>query len=167
MGCVPMGTNDRRPSPDQKHALWRYNTAATLLSKVAVRSDLTFDLIVQTAEIAGKARTRLRRLPSSKIGHSGKGPGTLQRDVGQAGRNDVVTDSDCVKIVHNLRVSVENEKKGLDFDVQATLVEVDQSSLMHLNTNFKWLIAQTGSDMNNQEAERVLNIMIEHARRLW
>ena len=159
--------------PDQKDALWRVNTAATLLTHFVVMQDLCVVRYDRTAEIARKARdardARMRHqsqtqpgpVPSSSHGALRKSSPTTQNDsltIGGKKYGHVNIDSDCVKLVNDLRIG--------EWDVQATLIEVDMGSLLDLITNYRSLINQSGPEMSFQETEQLLETMIEDARRL-
>ena len=122
--------------PDQKDALWRVNTAGALLRNFEVDKDMSITQTDNTPTVVASARHRRvfedgpffeRTAPSKAIARRG-------RD-----RSDrtVTIDSDNVKIVNNL-----NEG---NWDLEATLIEVDQSSLVALMINYKTLIRQDGS----------------------
>lgn len=149
----------QKPEPDQKDANWRFNTARTLLTDFNVDSDLSFNQVDRTAEIARIAReSRLRKKPvnsAERVQH--------ERLLAQGNEDTVTIDSDVVKIVHDLRVV----PGGLLWDLQATLIEVDQAALVHLITDFRYLVSKSGPDMTNASTRTVLERMIEDTRRLW
>lgn len=74
-------------------------------------------------------------------------------------KDTITIDSDCIQIVHDLR--------GSEWDMQYTLVEVDEIALVHMVLDFRWLITQHGPDMSFTDTKDVLEKMIEDARRLW
>ena len=121
--------------------------------------DISTDLSVvktdQTAKIAKEARQRqyqrelvLQTAPPRK------------RALQIRGREfDAVTiDSECVKIVNDLRAG--------EWDLECTLIEVDMSSLYNLIFNYRHLISRGGPDMSFERTRQLLDTMIEDARRL-
>lgn len=54
----------------------------------------------------------------------------------------------------------------IPWDVQATLIEVDQGALISLISHYKHIIAQGRPDASLEETSNLLSIMIEDARRL-
>lgn len=144
-----------KKEPDQKDANWRVNTAGALLKNFNVSPDLSIQQSDNTAVVADKARNRLRK--------SGSAFGNLSNEtkaLSLRGRiyNAVTIDSGGVKIVNNLRCG--------SWDLESTLIEVDGSSLWSLIVNYKSLIRQGGPDMTFEDTKRLLETMIEDARRL-
>jgi hypothetical protein len=146
--------------PDQKDAIWRVNTAASLLMNFEVSTDLS---VVQRYN-ADDVQAIVDRERAKK-------PIVLQRQTSRSQFNrsmavvprvrshDPITiDSERVKIVNNL---YENQ-----WDLQSTLIEVDGSSLLNLMVNYKHLISRGGPDMTFDETKKLLDTMIEDARRL-
>jgi hypothetical protein len=144
--------------PDQKDAMWRVHTAASLLMNFEVSTDLS---IVQRYN-ADDVQALLNRT---------KKPISLQRQESRLqsnrnmavvprvrGRDPITIDSDFVKIVNNLHEH--------QWDLQSTLIEVDGSSLLNLIVNYKHLISRGGPDMSFEETKALLDTMIEDARRL-
>lgn len=122
--------------PDQKDARWRVNTAGALLRNFEVDKDMSVTQTDNTPSVVANARRRRvyedgpffeRTAPSKSIAHRGR----------DRGDRTVTIDSDNVKIVNNL-----NEG---NWDLEATLIEVDQSSLVALMINYKTLIRRDGS----------------------
>ncbi|KAL8743476.1 MAG: hypothetical protein Q9190_004176 [Brigantiaea leucoxantha] len=147
-------TNMARKAPDQRDAVWRVNTAGALLKIFDVSSDLSTIYTDQTSTVANIARSRLQSRGTFFPEH--------RKSLVLSGRNyDAVTvtiDSEHVKIVDDLRVH--------KWDMEATLIEVDSSSLINLMVNCRHLIARGGPDMTFEETRTLLDTMIEDARRL-
>ena len=141
--------------PDQKNALWRVNTAGTLLRSFDVTPDLTVRATDRTSSIIESARGRKDRNSLANSASS-----SLQQITTRGGKEyDAVTiDSKRVTIVDNLR--------GGQYDIEATLIEVDGISLVSLMTNYRYLISREGPHMNFEENRSLLETMIEDARRL-
>jgi hypothetical protein len=108
-------------TPDQKDARWRVNTAGALLRNFEVDKDMSVTQTDNTPAVVANARRRRvfedgpffeRTAPSKAVAHRGR----------DRGDRTVTIDSDNVKIVNNL-----NEG---NWDLEATLIEVDQSSLV-------------------------------------
>ena len=137
--------------PDQKNAMWRVNTAGALLRHFDVTEDLSVKETDNTHIILKKARERLQRRESI--------PTNLSQLTLRDRRPNVVTiDSKYVKIVDDLREG--------DWDLEATLIEVDGISLLNLMTNYRYLISRGGPNMSFDETRNLLDMMIEDARRL-
>lgn len=137
--------------PDQKDANWRVNTAGALLKNFAVSPDLSIQQTDNTAVVAKNARTRLRKSDSAftHLPNDTKAPSIY---------NAVTIDSDAVKIVNDLRCG--------SWDLESTLIEVDGNSPLDLMFNYRTLIRQGGPDMSFEDTKRLLETMIEDARRL-
>jgi hypothetical protein len=67
-------------------------------------------------------------------------------------------DSEYVKVVEDLRSG--------EWDIDATLIEIDGGSLNSLICNYRSLISRTGPDTTFQETKFLLETMIEDARRV-
>jgi hypothetical protein len=140
--------------PDQKLALWRLHTAGALLTNFSVRKDMTVHAVDNTAAVVDAYRRR----------QSGEGlfvdPSVPSRALSHRRKPDrlVTIDSDNVHIVRDL-----SNKK---WDLEAVLIEVDQSSLMSLISNYQQVIRRGGPDLPMAETLQLLDTMIEDARRL-
>lgn len=139
---------------DQKDALWRVNTAGSLLSQFNVSPDLQIVQTDQTASIVTRAKYHARdRDRDRQFTDQRKALARRNRDP------DIVTiDSERVTIVKDLRNG--------DWDLRGLLVEVDWSSLWDLMVNYRNLIAGGGPEMTFEETRTLLETMIEDARRL-
>ena len=140
--------------PDQKDATWRVNTAGALLMQFDVSAELLIEQTDQTANAVRLANRRLRNRETEKY------PLADQRALTTRGLADnaVTIDSNCVRIVNDLRLQ--------PWDLQGTLIEVDGASLWNLIIDYRHLIAKGGSDMTFEDTEELLETMIENARRL-
>ena len=99
--------------PDQKDAAWRVNTAGALLMQFDVSPDLSIMQTDQTSDVVAKAKGRLQK---HDVHFSEQ-----RRSLMPRGRQDAVTiDSECVKIVNDLR--------GGTWDLQGLLIEGDNPS---------------------------------------
>jgi hypothetical protein len=156
-------TNMAGGEPDQKDAMWRANTAASLLMSFEVDKNLA---VVEryNANDVQPFLDRNRKLPSplqrresrSQANRTSNNNTQLVKKV--PGREPLTIDSDYVKIVHNLHEH--------QWDLQSTLIEVDGSSLLNLIVNFRHIISRGGPDMSFEETKTLLDRMIEDARRL-
>ena len=119
--------------PEQQSAQWRINTASTLLHRVEVLQDLTVVKKDQTAEMI---QAIIDRRAIAETGTS-EGYGLVAK-----ARTPVTMDSERVRIVNNLRG---------DWEMQATLIEVDGSALQDLMIRYRYLINRGGPDMSFEE----------------
>ena len=143
----------KEKAADQRDALWRVDTAGSLLCQYDISPDLQIVRGDQTASIVARAQQNQAR-------ERGNGSSDQWRAITSRRRNiDTVTiDSDRVTIVKDLR--------SKNWDLSGLLVEVDGSSLWGLMLNYKHLIAQGGPEMTFEETRDLLDTMIEDARRL-
>ena len=131
----------------------------------SVSSDLS---IVQsyhvdtTAVLASRVKTRLHR---KNVGSTSENTNSALINMSslslqslQSKQSRVTIDSNSVKIVNDVR-------RG-EWDLEATLIEVDGSSITKLMVNFRHLISRGGPEMTFEETRSLLEIMIEDARRL-
>ena len=148
-----MGRSDADPKDaDQRHALWRVDTAGSLLTQYSVSPDL---MIVQTDQTPSiMARATYQQEHDRQFSDQRK---ALTRRVKR--ESDAVTiDSEHVTLVNDLRNG--------SWDLRGLLVEVDWSSLWDLIVNYRNIIAGGGPDMTFEETKNLLETMIEDARRL-
>ena len=141
---------------DQKDALWRVNTAGSLLSQFNVSPDLQILHTDQTASIVTRAKYQARDRNHNQNRQLPDQRKTL--DWRKKHFDTVTIDSAHVTIVKDLR-------KG-DWDLRGLLVEVDWSSLWDLMVNYRNLIAGGGPEMTFEETRTLLETMIEDTRRL-
>lgn len=140
--------------PDQKFPAWRVATAGSLLTNSNFRKDMTIEFTNITPNIVQAYRDR----------HSTDGqfvnPNIPSRAMTTRRKPDRLLniDSDNVKIVRDL-----SQEK---WDLEAVLIEVDQSSLLALVSNYQGLIRHCGPDLPLTETIQLLDTMIEDARRL-
>lgn len=141
---------------DLKSALWKVNTAGLLLADFDVGRDLSVTRRDQSLVIATKARSRrAAKSDSAPLAPSQMGPLMIQNHDAA-----VTIDSDIVCMVQGLKA------RRPEWDVEATLIEVDGSSMMDLMIHYRQLVQRAGPDMNFQVRKQLLEIMIEDARRL-
>ena len=134
-------------SPEQRNAIWRVNTAGTLLQNIIVNQDLNLTTKDLTKDVAAIARSRMERnSPHSKTYHN------FSRDA-------VTIESDNVEIVHEFDQAIK------ELDITATLIEVNCNALWSLMTDYKQIIKQGGPLMKPQQTKELLDQMIEAARR--
>ena len=148
-----MGRSDADPKDaDQRHALWRVDTAGSLLTQYSVSPDL---MIVQTDQTPIiMARATHQQEHDRQFSDQRK---ALTRRVKR--ESDAVTiDSEHVTLVNDLRNG--------SWDLRGLLVEVDWISLWDLIVNYRNIIAGGGPDMTFEETKNLLETMIEDARRL-
>ncbi|KAK6385901.1 hypothetical protein LTS17_001473 [Exophiala oligosperma] len=142
--------------PDQKDASWRVNTAGALLKNFDVDKSMSIIATDNTPAVIAAARQRMNATgpftdPNATSNHRAL---ALRRH-----QDRIVTiRSDNVKIVNVLF----SEK----WDLEGLLVEVDQSSLMAVILNYRHIINRGGSDLSCGETIKLLDNMIEDARRL-
>ena len=108
-------TNMAGGDPDQKDAIWRVNTAGSLLMNFNVSSDLWIMKSDQTAEIAKRARRSQGEAEPSTSSRK------HERKLLSQDHNAVTIDSQYIKIVNDLRAG--------EWDLESTLIEVDLQSL--------------------------------------
>ncbi|EXJ77115.1 hypothetical protein A1O3_10273 [Capronia epimyces CBS 606.96] len=141
--------------PDQKDASWRVNTAGALLKNFDVDKSMSIIFTDNTPAVVASARQRM-----NATGPFIEPSTSSQRAVAVRQPHDrmVTIDSDNVKIVNTLS----SEK----WDLEGLLVEVDQSSLMAVILNYRQIINRGGSNLPCGETIKLLDMMIEDARRL-
>lgn len=127
-------------------AAWRVGTAGGLLSNTTVSSDLT--LVIQDVTPNVVANTSRRyNAPTMNGGRSA----SFAKDA-------VTIKSENVYVVHDLI-------GRKDFDLSATLIEVDISSLWSLLTDYKRIVLNNGPQTTPEKTTELLDQMIEAARR--
>jgi hypothetical protein len=148
--------------PDQKEAIWRVNTAASLLMQFSVSSDLSIVQSYQgdqTTMVASRVKNRLHK---NRMDMAPPSSSTSLMNISslslQAKQDRLTIDSQHVRIVNDLRIA--------EWDLESTLIEVDGSSITKLMVNFRHLISRGGPDMTFEETRVLLDTMIEDARRL-
>lgn len=153
-------TNMAGGDPDQKDAMWRVNTAASLLMSFEVLTDLSIVQRYNADDVQALLNRYKKPIPlqrqESRLQSNRNNNMALVPKV--RGREPITIDSDYVKIVNNLREH--------QWDLQSTLIEVDGSSLLNLIVNYRHLISRGGPDMSFDETKTLLDTMIEDARRL-
>lgn len=130
-------------TPDQKDASWRVNTAGALLVNLSVRQDMTILFSDNTAAVVDAMRRRHSGLDGPQVEPN---MGSKALAVRRTADRFVTIDSDNVKIVNDL-----NSEK---WDLSGLLVEVDQSSLMSLISNYQRVIRRGGPDLPPAEIVR-------------
>jgi hypothetical protein len=154
-------TNMAGREPDQKDAMWRVNTAASLLLSFEVSTDLSIVQRYNADDVQALLNRTKKPLPLGR--HDSRLQSNRSTNITALvpkvrGRDPITIDSDLVKIVNNLHEH--------QWDLQSTLIEVDGSSLLNLIVNYKHLISRGGPDMSFDETKTLLDTMIEDARRL-
>lgn len=135
---------------DQKDAQWRALTGGTLLSNFEVDKSLSIISKDNTAAIVASARARRER--------DGSAQGASTAMIARTQDDDTVTiDSEKVAIVAD-------HTDGCDMN--ATLIEVDQASLWSLIIDYRQIIHHGGPVLTPESTVRLLEAMIENARRL-
>ena len=163
-------TNMAGGEPDQKDAMWRAKTAASLLKTHEVTAELSVVQKYNTRDVQALVK-RSKRPPYPELDGDSRSRGRGHRSSNSTAvvrkekekekdtaREPVTIDSDRVRIVHNLQ--------DWAWDLQSTLIEVDGSSLLNLIVNYKHLISRGGPEMSFDETKKLLDVMIEDARRL-
>ena len=121
--------------PDQKDAQWRVNTAGALLVNFTVRKDMTISFSDNTAAVISATRRR----------QSGEGPFTDPSVSSRAVAVRRVTDRFVT--IHSDNVKIVNDLHSEKWDLDGLLVEVDQTSLMSLISNYQRVIRRGGPDL--------------------
>ena len=135
--------------PDQKNASWRVATAGALLMHFDVSADLQVIRTDRTASILAKAEARAQDRFQDQV---------RALSLSSKPRDTVTIYSKHVKIVNDLRKE--------SWDLQGLLIEVDGRSLMDLMVNFRHIINRGGPELTSEQYKRLLETMIEDARRL-
>jgi hypothetical protein len=119
-------------TPNQKNAIWRVNTAGTLLNDFEVDTDLSIIQSDNTPQIVARARSRESFADDSRT------PNSAKRALAMRGcdQRTVTVHSDHVEIVNDLAAG--------EWDLESTLIEVDGSSLTNLIVNYRHLIYRGG-----------------------
>jgi type II secretory pathway component PulL len=128
-------------TPDQKDAIWRVNTAATLLSVIFLGRDLALVTHDVTSDLADRTIMRMRQNYVPDQRH--------KTDFNALRRDAVTIDSELVKI-HQQNVDYEN-------DICATLVEVNVSSLVALMYDYQFIVSNSGPALTHQETKDLLD----------
>lgn len=127
-------------TPEQKSALWRVNTAGTLLNDFEVDTDLSIIQSDNTSQVIARYRERnlIIDRPSSASNNA-------KHTLVARGWNDrtVTIHSDHVEIVSDLSIR--------KWDLESTLIEVDGSSLTNLIVNYRHLIYRGGPALTFNE----------------
>jgi len=147
--------------PDQMTALWRVNTAGSLLKQFTIDKSLRVIETDCTGAIIARARNRQssenrpRSLRDERLA-ADQELSLIRRGL----KRELVCniDSDEVKLVKDLRAG--------NWDIESTLIEVDSSALTNLMVNFKHLLMVGGPQMSFDEMATILERIIEDARRL-
>lgn len=138
--------------PEQKDAIWRVNTAASLLMQFSVSSDLSIVQSYQgdqTTMVASRVKSRLHKsrldmlTPNASTSLISMSALSLQQK-----QDRVTIDSSFVKVVNDLRTG--------EWDLESTSIEVDGSSITKLMVNFRHLISRGGPDMTFEETRFVV-----------
>ncbi len=127
-------------TPEQKSALWRVNTAGTLLNDFEVGTDLSIIQSDNTSQVITRYRERNLIIDrpcsaSSSAKHALVARGWDDRTV--------TIHSDHVEIVSDLSIR--------KWDLESTLIEVDGSSLTNLIVNYRHLIYRGGPTLTFNE----------------
>lgn len=139
-------------TPDQKDASWRVNTAGALLVNFSVRQDMTISFSDNTAAVINAMRRRQSGADGPVVEPNMSSKALAIR---RAADRFVTIDSANVKIVNDLNSE--------SWDLDGLLVEVDQSSLMSLISNYQRVIRRGGPDLPTTETVRVLTLPSEAA----
>lgn len=127
-------------------AAWRVSTAGGLLTNITVGQDLTLVTQDVTSSVVYNTARRLQDSPTQR------GP------LPMIPRDAVTIKSENVHVVHELL-------GRKDFDLSATLIEVNISTLYSLMTDYKRIILNSGPQMTPEQTTQTLDQMIEAARR--
>lgn len=123
-------------------AAWRVGTAGGLLSNITLSPDLTLVTQDLTFIVAYNASRRNDSLGGPRTSFS---------------RDAVTIKSENVHVVH--------DTIGRDYDLSATLVEVNISSLWSLLTHHRMIIINNGPQLTPDKATELLEQMIDATRR--
>lgn len=127
-------------------AAWRVGTAGTLLVTINVGANLALVTQDVTQHVVDNTSRRQNSLPVPRSAQGGYS------------KDAVTIKSENVQVVHDLNGRTE-------FDLSATLVEVNVSSLWSLLTDYKKIILNSGPLMTPERTTELLDQMIEAARR--
>lgn len=142
---------------DQMNAEWRVNTAGQLLLDFEVTKDLRVIASDSTPTVLENSRRRKDSLLTSLI------PGQKIEAVVVAGKErhpTVNIDSEQVTLVPDLRYYAGQ------FDLESTLIEVDETSIVNLLVNFQIIIETKNAAHGLDETRNLLEAMMEDVRRL-
>lgn len=140
--------------PDQKTPAWRVITAGALLTNFTFSKAMTIEHTSITPSIVQAYRDRHSAESQFAYPNSPSRAITIRRKPDRL----LTIDSENVQIVNDLS----KER----WDLEAVLIEVDQSSLIALISNYQGLIRRCGPDLSLAETIQLLDTMIEDARRL-
>lgn len=141
--------NQEKPVSKSEH--WKAFTGGSLLSELDVQSDLSFKTVDQTKEVLARYKER------------------QPRDMAEAVKNLLASSGgDTVNISSNNVTLLNAFSPRGEYDMIATCIEVDGTSLLNLINNFKSIIDEYGQHANmlTDQNVKVLETMIEDARRL-
>ena len=151
--------------PPQKSHEWRMFTAATLLQRFEIGTDLSIQKKDNSYEImiAHKERKGQRnsRSPSSSMynepirGLLTKSPPDMDESMAVIKRNvqdhTLTIDSDKVKLMHDLPMDGQ-------FDIACTLIEIDMFSMRDLMTNYRTIVQDGGRNIAAKEIVQILDV---------
>lgn len=127
-------------TPEQKSALWRVNTAGTLLNDFEVDTDLSIIQSDQTAQVIARYRER-NPIIDRPYSASNSAKHTL---VARGWDDRTVT-------IHSDHVEIVSDLSARRWDLESTLIEVDGSSLTNLIVNYRHLIYRGGPALSFTE----------------
>jgi hypothetical protein len=144
--------------PDQMSASWRVNTAGHLLLDFEVCEDLSVRFNDLTSDVLQRSKQRREQ---TALFHPIQGGNVTEAIVIRDTKHPAVNiDSESVTLVHDLR------NHSGKFDLEATLIEVDSSSMMSLIVGFRLIIQNRDPNQNLEETRKLLEEMMERIRRL-
>lgn len=144
--------------PDQKSASWRVNTAGHLLLDFEVCEDLSVRFNDLTSDVLQRSK---QRRDQSALFHPIQAGNVTEAIVIRDTKHPALNiDSESVVLVHDLR-----NHPG-KFDLEATLIEVDSSSMMSLIVGFRLIVQNRDPNQNLEETRKLLEEMMERIRRL-
>lgn len=138
-----------------KDSAWRVNTAGLLLSHFEVTPDLEAIKTDQTERVVERIRARLGKSDT----HSDRAEETYPRGLPGRSCDAVTIDSEYVRIVNDLRAG--------EWDLEATLIEVDGISLTNLIISGRHLIAQGHPVMTFAKTKMLLETIMEDTLLFW
>lgn len=127
-------------APDQKNAIWRVNTAGTLLHDFEVDSDLSITQSDNTSEVIARSCKRILASDDSYIASN-----SMKRAL-ISNRYD-----DRTVTIHSDYVEIVNDLSAGKWDLESTLIEVDGASLTNLTVNYRHLIHRGGPALTFSE----------------
>jgi hypothetical protein len=157
--------------PPQQTPQWRVFTAATLLKRFDVGSDLSINRRDDSHNILEDRKERMKMLksPTSPDRNRQIPQRVLTRTPSEEDNSKAVIkrniqdhtltiDSDQVKLIHG------TNSTDQEFDITCTLVEIDMFSMRDLMRNYRTIIQSGKRNMTSKDTIQILDTMINDVR---